>query len=92
MFNQIINEKDCDKRLVEYLYTEKDKQKFYKKIKDTKFDSRLLSVDAIKKEFIQRNKLFNNDFAFMILNANQHPLDMISVKDRVCNYQQHSFA
>lgn len=83
MRNQTINEKDCDKRLVEYLYTEKEHKKFYKKIKDTKFDSRLLSVDAIKKEFIQRNKLFNNDFAFMILNANQHPPGIISVKDRV---------
>ena len=61
MLNNIIFEQDCDKRLAEFKYNAKEK--YYKLVKSFKINSKLLSMDQIRKIFIdkkvpseQRNK------------------------------------
>lgn len=83
MFDRVITEQDCDKRLVEFRYNAKDK--YYKLVKNFKFNSKLLSIDRIKKYFINKNKRFNNEYAFMILDADQIPMRSIPVPCKVCD-------
>ena len=71
MFNSIINEQDCDKRLAEFKYNAKDK--YYDLVKNFKFNSKDISIDHIKESFINKNKNSNNDYAFMVLDANATP-------------------
>ena len=56
MFNSIITEQDCDKRLAEFKYNAKDK--CYNLVKNLKFNSKAISVDRIKEYFINKNKKF----------------------------------
>ena len=71
MFNSIIFEQDCDKRLAEFKYNAKEK--YYKLVKSFKIKSKLLSMDQIRKIFIDKNKNSNNDYAFMVLDVNATP-------------------
>lgn len=83
MFNSIINEQDCDKRLAEFKYNAKDK--CYDLVKNFKFNSKAISIDRIKESFINKNKKFNNDYAYMILDADQYPLRCIPVPCKICS-------
>ena len=49
MLNNIIFEQDCDKRLAEFKYNAKEK--YYKLVKSFKINSKLLSMDQIRKNF-----------------------------------------
>lgn len=83
MFNSIINEQDCDKRLAEFKYNAKDK--YYDLVKNFKFNSKDISIDHIKEYFINKNKKFNNDYAYMILDADQIPMRCIPVPCKICS-------
>lgn len=83
MFNSIINEQDCDKRLAEFKYNAKDK--CYDLVKNFKFNSKAISIDRIKECFINKNKRFNNNYAYMILDANQIPMKCIPVPCKICS-------
>lgn len=83
MFNSIITEQDCDKRLAEFKYNAKDK--CYNLVKNLKFNSKAISVDRIKEYFINKNKKFNNDYAYMILDASQIPKRRIPVPCKICS-------
>lgn len=54
MFNSIINEQDCDKRLAEFKYNAKDK--CYNLVENFKFNSKTISIDHIKESFINKIK------------------------------------
>ena len=86
MLNNIIFEQDCDKRLAELKYN--TKEKYYKLVKSFKINSKLLSMDQIRKIFIDKNKNSNNDYAFMVLDVNATPADIISMPCRICDYKQ----
>lgn len=81
-----ITEHDCDKRLAEFRFN--TKEKYYKLINNTKFDSKLVSIDQIKQYFIRKNKENNNDFAYMVLNVNSVPPMAIPMPCRVCDYKK----
>ena len=83
MFNSIINEQDCDKRLAEFKYNAKDK--CYDLVKNFKFNSKAISIDHIKESFFNKNKKFNNDYAYMILDADQIPMKCIPVPCKICS-------
>ena len=83
MFNSIINEQDCDKRLAEFKYNAKDK--CYDLVKNFKFNSKVISIDRIKESFINKNKKFNNDYAYMILDADRIPTKCIPVPCKICS-------
>lgn len=83
MFNSIINEQDCDKRLAEFRYNAKEK--YYNLVKNFKFNSKDISIDRIKESFINKNKKFNNDYAYMILDADQIPMRCIPVPCKICS-------
>lgn len=83
MFNSIINEQDCDKRLTEFRYNAKEK--CYNLVKNFKFNSKDISIDHIKESFINKNKKFNNDYAYMILDADQIPMRCIPVPCKICS-------
>lgn len=86
MLNNIIFEQDCDKRLAEFKYNAKEK--YYKLVKSFKINSKLLSMDQIRKIFIDKNKNSNNDYAFMVLDVNATPADIVSMPCRICDYKQ----
>lgn len=86
MLNSIIFEQDCDKRLAEFKYNAKEK--YYKLVKSFKFNSKVISVDHIKKIFIDKNKNSNNNYAFMVLDVDQEPVDYISMPCRICDCKQ----
>lgn len=83
MFDSIIKEQDCDKRLAEFKYNAKEK--YYKLVENFKFDSKVISTDYIKEYFIDKNKKFNNDYAYMILDADQIPMKRIPVPCKICS-------
>ena len=83
MFNSIIFEQDCDKRLAEFKYNAKDK--CYDLVKNFKFNSKAISIDRIKECFINKNKRFNNNYAYMILDADQIPMRCIPVPCKICS-------
>lgn len=83
MFDSIIKEQDCDKRLAEFKYNAKEK--YYKLVENFKFDSKVISTDYIKEYFIDKNKKFNNDYAYMILDADQIPMRCIPVPCKICS-------
>lgn len=83
MFNSIINEQDCDKRLAEFKYNAKDK--CYNLVENFKFNSKAISIDRIKESFINKNKKFNNDYTYMILDADQIPMKCIPVPCKICS-------
>lgn len=83
MLNSIINEQDCDKRLAEFKYNAKDK--CYDLVKNFKFNSKAISIDRIKECFINKNKRFNNNYAYMILDADQIPMRCIPVPCKICS-------
>ena len=83
MFDSIIKEQDCDKRLAEFKYNAKEK--YYKLVENFKFDSKVISTDYIKEYFIDKNKKFNNDYAYMILDADQIPMKHIPVPCKICS-------
>lgn len=82
----IINEQDCDKHLAEFKFNAKEK--YYKLVDSFKFNSKLVSMDHIKKIFIDKNKKSNNDYAFMVLDVDKIPVDTISMPCRICDYKQ----
>lgn len=86
MFNQIIREQDCDKRLAEFKFNAKEK--YYKLIGNRKFNSKIISIDSIKEHFIRKNKENDNNFAYMVLNANAVPPAFIPVPCRICDYKK----
>lgn len=83
MFDSIIKEQDCDKRLAEFKYNAKEK--YYKLVENFKFDSKVISTDYIKEYFIDKNKNSNNDYAYMILDADQVPMKRIPVPCKICS-------
>ena len=86
MLNNIIFEQDFDKRLAEFKYNAKEK--YYKLVKSFKINSKLLRMDHMRKIFIDKNKNSNNDYAFMVLDVNATPADIISMPCRICDYKQ----
>ena len=76
---------DVDNFVIYNISMELAKDKCYNLVENFKFNNKAISIDHIKESFINKNKKFNNDYAYMILDADQVPMKCIPVPCKICS-------